>query len=164
MEEDIKNKEEICEETELDVCKKKCEEYLEGWKRAKADFINYKKEEIGRVSELMKFSNESILSDLITVLDSFHLGISLGNDETAKKGMELIKTQMEDVLKRYGLEKISVARGSPFDPKMHEAVDEIESEYPEGMIAEELEKGYTLSGKVIRPIKVKLSKTKNKES
>ncbi|MEW6617161.1 MAG: nucleotide exchange factor GrpE [Patescibacteria group bacterium] len=159
MEEDIKNnKKEEEKESELEVCMKKCDEYLEGWKRAKADFLNYKKEEAGRISELMKFGNESIMFDLITVLDSFNLGISLSNDETAKKGMLLIKTQLEDILKRYGLEKISIERGGTFDPKTQEAVDEIISDYPEGTVAEELEKGYTLSGKVIRPIKVKLSK------
>jgi len=159
MEEDIKNnKKEEEKESELETCIKKCDEYLEGWKRAKADFLNYKKEETTRISELMKFGNELIMFDLITVLDSFNLGISLSNDETAKKGMVLIKTQLEDILKRYGLEKISIERGGIFDPKMQEAVDEISSDYPEGMIAEELEKGYTLSGKVIRPINVKLSK------
>lgn len=147
-------------EKEIEECKKQRDEYLEGWKRAKADFINYKKEEMERVSELIKFGNESLLHDIIAVLDSFHLGISLGNDETAKKGMALIKTQLEDILKRYGLEKMSIARGSPFDPKMQEAIDEIESEYPEGSVAEEIEKGYSLNGKVLRPIKVKLSKKK----
>ncbi len=164
MEEDIKNnkqEEEKSEEkngNELELCMKKCDEYLDGWKRAKADFLNYKKEEGERISELIKFGNESIMSDLITVLDSFNLGISLSNDETAKKGMMLIKVQMEDILKRYGLEKISVEHGGSFDPKMQEAVDEIVSEYPEGSVAEEIEKGYVLNGKVIRPIKVKLSK------
>lgn len=159
MEEDIKNnKKEEEKEGELEVCMKKCDEYLEGWKRAKADFLNYKKEEVGRISELMRFGNESIMFDLTTVLDSFNLGISLSNDETAKKGMSLIKTQLEDILKRYGLEKISIERGGVFDPKVQEAVDEIVSDYPEGTVAEELEKGYILSGKVIRPIKVKLSK------
>jgi len=163
MEEDIKNnkkEEEVVEkqESELGVCMKKCDEYLEGWKRAKADFLNYKKEEMGRISELMKFGSESIMLDLITVLDSFNLGVSLSSDEATKKGMLLIKTQLEDILKRYGLEKISVERGGMFDPKIQEAIDEIVSDYPEGVVAEEIEKGYTLNGKVIRPIKVKLSK------
>ena len=164
MEEDIinnkKEEEEVEEkkESELEVCMKKCDEYLDGWKRAKADFLNYKKEEMERISELMKFGSESMMLDLITVLDSFNLGISLSSDEAAKKGMLLIKTQLEDILKRYGLEKISVERGGAFDPKVQEAVDEIISEHPEGLVAEEIEKGYILNGKVIRPIKVKLSK------
>lgn len=164
MEEDIINnkkkgeKLEEKKESELEMCMKKCDEYLNGWKRAKADFLNYKKEEGERISEFIKFSNESIMFDLITVLDSFNLGISLSNDEMAKKGMTLIKVQMEDILKRYGLEKISIERGGGFDPKTQEAVDEIVSEHPEGLVAEEIEKGYVLNGKVIRPIKVKLSK------
>jgi len=164
MEEDIinnkKEEEEVEEkkESELEACMKKCDEYLDGWKRAKADFLNYKKEEMERISELMKFGSESMMLDLITVLDSFNLGISLSSDEAAKKGMLLIKTQLEDILKRYGLEKISVERGGAFDPKVQEAVDEIISEHPEGLVAEEIEKGYILNGKVIRPIKVKLSK------
>jgi len=140
-------------------CEKTRDEYLDGWKRAKADFINYKKDEIKRFEELAKFSNEALLRDLIAILDSFDLGLTiLGKESAAQKGFFLIKTQMEDLLKGYGLEKISVAKGDVFNPKIHEAVSEVSGDSPPGTVVEEVEKGYMLNFKVIRPSRVKVSK------
>ena len=160
--EEQKNKPEISTEElkeKLIECEKQRDEYLDGWKRAKADFINYKKDEAERFTALAKFSNESLVLELLSVLDSFDLGLTiLKNHEPVQKGMFLIKNQLEDLLKKYGLEKIVVTIGWPFEPVKHEAVAEIESSETAGTVAEEIEKGYTLNGKVIRPARVKLSK------
>ena len=143
----------------LAECEKLRDEYLDGWRRTKADFINYKKDETERFAALVKFSNESLVLELLNVLDSFDLGLTiLKNNEPAQKGMFLIKNQLEDLLKKYGLEKISVTIGQPFEPTKHEAVAEIESEQKVGTIAEEIEKGYTLNGKIIRQTRVKIAK------
>ncbi len=72
---------------ELRKCKKEREEYLDGWKRTKADFINYKKEEVKRFREFAKLSNEALVLELITVLDSFNLGLAVLEDKPAQKGM-----------------------------------------------------------------------------
>ena len=65
---------EVKEKTEeLEELKVKCEEYLNGWKRAKADFINYQKDEVKRFTEIIQFANEAIVKDLLVVLDSFRL-------------------------------------------------------------------------------------------
>lgn len=147
---------------ELAVCQKECQEYLDGWKRAKADYINYKKEEAIRFSSWAKMSNEALVSDLLLVLDSLTLGLSaLPEDGAERTGIMLIRNQFEDILRRYGLEKIKISPGGIFDPLLHEAVGEIPSSAPPGTIAEELEKGYTLAEKVLRPAKVLLSKEKN---
>lgn len=143
----------------LESCERMRDEYLEGWKRTKADFINYKKGESERLESMGKFSNEMMIRDLIHILDSFDLGLTVLKEEDAgRKGMELIRSQYEDALRRYGLETIPAKAGDQFDPAKHEAVMEIESSYPPGAVAECIEKGYTLFGKVIRPTRVKLSK------
>ncbi len=156
MEEDNKKNEEI---TKLE---KERDEYLDGWKRAKADLINYKKEEAERMEQFVKFSTRAVVSDLIAVLDSFDLGLSIiSESDPARKGVILIKNQLEDVLRRYGLEKMSVRPGETFDPAVHEAVKSIDSEAPPGTVADELSPGYRLQGKVIRPARVNVSKQKD---
>ncbi len=147
------------EMTELEVLKKERDEYLEGWKRAKADFTNYKKEETERTRAMGRILQEGIIRDCITILDSFNLGLqTLKEDDPAHKGMILIKNQLEDMLKKYGLKAIPFAQGMPFDPNIHEAVSEIHSEDPPGTIIKEIERGYMLGEKVMRPARVVLSK------
>lgn len=146
-------------EKDFETCRKEREEYLDGWKRAKADLANYKKEEAERVGKIVKFANEALLHDAISVLDSFEVGIvALEKHEEAQKGMKLIMMQLEEVLRRHGLEPINAPPGADFDPARHEAIGETESEFPEGVVAEETKRGYFLGGKIIRPAKVKLSK------
>ncbi len=143
----------------LAECEKIRDEYLDGWKRAKADFINYKKEEALRFSDFAKFANEEIIKELISVMDSFDLGlVMIKDDEHSRKGMVMIRNQFEDLLRKYGLEKIHVSIGENFNPSFHEAVAEAESDKPFQTVVEEIEKGYILNGKVIRPSRVKLSK------
>lgn len=138
---------------------KEKEEYLNGWKRAKADLINYKKEEAARLENFAKFSNEMLVADLIPALDSFELSLSVIKDgDPAKKGVELIRSQLEDILKKHGLERIKVGRGDLFDTNLAEAVGEVNAAEPPGTIAEEVSGGYRLHSKVIKPVRVKLSK------
>ncbi|MEK7192133.1 MAG: nucleotide exchange factor GrpE [Patescibacteria group bacterium] len=136
-----------------------CEEYLNGWKRAKADLINYQKDEVKRFEEVVKFSNSSIVRDIINVLDSFDLAIAaLEKQGPVEKGIYMIRTQLEDALKKHGLERLIISIGQAFDTNLHESVGEIESKNPAGAIAEEVARGYLLNGRIIRPARVKLSK------
>lgn len=142
-------------------CTAERDEYLDGWKRAKADYANYKREESERFASWGKMANESLVADLLLVLDSLNVGLSMVSGETAEsRGMSLIKVQLEDVLRRYGLEKIEAPPGKEFDPSREEAVGEEESDFPEGSVAVELEKGYALGGRILRPAKIKVSKSK----
>ncbi len=138
--------------------RKERDEYLEGWKRAKADFLNYKKKEEQRVSQMIQFSNEQIIKDMLHVLDSFDLALETLKDEAVKKGVFLIRSQFEDVLKKHGLEKVMISEGQEFDPSVHEAIASIPSQKPPGIIVDEVERGYMLHGKLIRPARVKVSK------
>ena len=138
---------------------KERDEYLNGWKRAKADFINYQKDESKRLEEFAKFAATGIIEDIVPVLDSFDLAIAMMEKQgSAEKGVHMIRSQLEDVLRKQGLERIPFVPGAPFDPRMHESVGEMESVHPPGTIAEEAERGYRLGGRVIRPARVKLAK------
>jgi len=136
------------------------DEYLDGWRRAKADLINYKKEELKRLEEVAKFGNEELIRDLISVLDSFELALSTLEKSEGKveKGIYLIRNQLEDILKRRGLQRIKVTVNDNFNPSLHEAIGSLEGEGVSGNIAEEVEAGYTLYDKVLRPVRVKLFK------
>lgn len=163
MEEQEENKENK-EEDELGKCRTEREEYLAGWQRAKADFINYRKEEAKRFEDLARFMTSSVLADLLPVLDSFDLAFSGGaaqNSGSDERGMLLIRAQFEDILKKRGLEEIAAVPGEPFDPEKHESVGELESEHSAGSVAEVVQRGYTFQGRVLRPVRVRI--TKNKE-
>jgi molecular chaperone GrpE len=140
-------------------CPKERDEYLEGWKRAKADLLNYKKDETKRFETIIKFSQESFIRDLITVLDSFDLALlALEKEGKAEKGIYLIRSQLEDILKQNGLERVIISVGQLFDPSLQEAIASVESDKPSGTIIEEVERGYLLHGKLVRPVRVKVAK------
>lgn len=154
-----KKEESIEEIDELAKCQKEKDEYLDGWKRAKADLINHKKDEAKRFEIMVKFSQEAMIRDLISVLDSFDLAVlALERDGKAEKGIYLIKSQLEDNLKKYGLEKVIVSVSQPFDANFQEAIAAVESDKPSGTVIEEVERGYLLHGKLIRPARVKVAK------
>ncbi len=150
---------ELIKKEQFDKLAAEREEYLNGWKRAKADLINYQKEEARRLEEVMKYANLGLIKELITVLDSFDLALSvLEKDGKSEKGIYMIKSQLEDTLKRAGVERIPVELGSQFNTNFQESIVEAESDQPVGSILEIIEQGYTMSGRVIRPARVKLSK------
>ncbi len=145
------------ESAELEKMQKERDEYLNGWKRAKADLMNYQRDESKRLQDAARFGSEMVMRDLILVLDSFELGLrSMEKNGGADKGVYIIKSQLEDVLKRQGLEKMKVSPGDKFDPNFHESLGEMESDKEPGTVAVEIEAGYLLSGKVVRPARVKL--------
>ncbi|OHA08822.1 MAG: nucleotide exchange factor GrpE [Candidatus Sungbacteria bacterium RIFCSPLOWO2_01_FULL_59_16] len=142
---------------ELERCETEKKDYLDGWQRAKADLANYKKDESRRFEEFSKFAAEGVIAEAVQVLDSFDLALAYEMPKEVERGIVLIRSQLEDILRRRGLEVIQ-ARGERFDPAYHESVGEVESEGEPGMVAEELQRGYLLGGRVLRPARVKVSK------
>ncbi|MEW5805226.1 MAG: nucleotide exchange factor GrpE [Patescibacteria group bacterium] len=143
----------------LSECEKLRNEYLAGWQRAKADFLNYKRQEEERLSGLIKLANEGLISELLFVLDSFALlkNNLKDQDKENSKPLFLIYSQLEGILKRHGLEKIGARKGDKFDPEKHEAV-EAEENGESGIILEIIADGYILNGKLIRATRVKVAK------
>lgn len=146
--------EEEKESDDLKMCLKDKEEYLSGWKRVKADLENYKREEASRVEMLVKFANVTLLKDLLAVMDSFDLAIKV---ESENKGIISIRTQLESFLLKNGMAPIK-AMGEKFNPEIHEAVGEEEKTGESGIVVVEIERGWKLYEKVLRPAKVKVSK------
>ena len=145
---------------ELEELKQQRDEYLAGWQRAKADLSNYKKEEKERMKEVLQYATEVLVLQLIPILDSLERAereVSLGEKETQVfKGFLQIGEQIRKFLKEQDVKEIQ-ALGKKFNPEFHEAVGEVEGE-ESGCVAEVVERGYTLNGKLIRPTKVKVIK------
>ena len=133
---------------ELENLKNQAEEYLNNWKRERADFINYKKDEAKRVEDIVKFANESLVSEIIEVLDKLDLAVKHAPSDTLKQ----LSKDFEKFLNKYDVEKIKVSDN--FDPVLHEAI-EVE---PDGKNIEEVRAGYMMHDKVIRPTRVKIIK------
>lgn len=143
---------------DIEQLTKERDEYLDGWQRARAELVNYKRDESKRSDDLMKFANGTLIRELIAVVDNFELAIAAMERQGAiEKGIYLIKAQLEDILKQYGLEKVIVEIGQVFDPSLHDAIASVSSELPSGTIAEEVERGYYLHGKLLRPSRVKVA-------
>ena len=149
---------------QLAAMERERDEYRAGWQRAKADFINYKKEEVKNLEEVARYGSESLIKELLSVLHTFDLALNLmkknGHEGDVAKGIKLIRSQIEDILKRRGVEKIAISPGDPFDPMIAEGMVEVESEYPPGSVVEVMEPGYRLHEKVLRAAKVSVSKEK----
>ncbi|MBI2064245.1 MAG: nucleotide exchange factor GrpE [Candidatus Yanofskybacteria bacterium] len=152
---------------ELDKCQQECEKYLNNWKRERADFLNYKKDEAKRMEEFIRFANEDLLMEIIETLDDLEkarqnfVKQNLGG-QAAQDGLDQVLKKFQDLLGKYGTERIKV-KGEKFDPALHEAVTaEAQNESGNTEIREEkleeVRAGYTMHGKVIRPARVKIIK------
>jgi len=147
---------------ELEVLQKQCQEYLEGWQRAKADYANLKKESEEKQKEIASFVKTSLVIELIPVLDNFEKAIAHVPEDQKNQnwvtGIFHIKKQLEDLIAGSGLEKIKTV-GEKFDPEVHEAFSSEEGE--EGIILKEISSGYKLNGKTVVPAKVVVGKLEN---
>ena len=162
-----KTKELPREKTEIESLKeqmiekeKLIEEQKNKYLRALADLDNYKKRVNLEKDELVRYSNELLVKELLPALDGFIKALDFAkrsSNEDLVKGIALIKKQIEDAISKFGVKEIEAA-GKPYDPNLHEAILMKESEKAPGIILEEMQKGYTLHGRVIRPSMVIVSK------
>ena len=130
--------------------------------RLLAEYDNFRKRAAREKEENIKNAAKDIITEMLPVLDNLDRATEHRNDKTTYeeyiKGIALIENQIREILARAGLEYIEVM-GKPFDPDIHEAIMQMESdEHESGIITAEGEKGYMLSGKVIRFPKVIVSK------
>lgn len=140
----------------------KAKEYLDQWKRSAAEFANYKRRNEQERGELLKFANSVLMAKLLPLLDDFERAFLTMPHELRSlswiEGIMLIERKLQAILEQEGVTPIE-AEGKPFDPLLHEAVMREEStEHEEGQIIAELQKGYRLHDRVIRPTLVKVAK------
>ena len=161
-EENTINKEEPVDSAQgkLKELELKCDEYLNNWKRAAADLINYKKDEMERMAFLGTYAKEAMVLKVLPIIDNFYLAAKEIPKEVKEStwggGFIQIAKQIEDFLKKEGIEEIEVI-GKPFNPEVMEIVEQVEGG-ESGIVAGELQKGYIINGKVLRPTKVKVTK------
>lgn len=134
-------------------------DYLANWQRSQADFINYKRRTEQEREEVVKFANSALVLNLLPILDDLERALDNVSGKLAGmtwvEGVELIYRKLKAILEASGLSEIK-AVGEKFDPNLHEAVLEVEGE--EGTVIEELQKGYKLHDRVMRPTMVKVGR------
>ncbi|MFC1952075.1 nucleotide exchange factor GrpE [Chloroflexota bacterium] len=132
--------------------KEKAEGYLANWQRAQADFVNYKRRNEQEKEEIIKFANASLMLSLLPILDDLKRAFTSIPPNLARltwvDGISLIEHKLRATLKAQGLSPIK-AVGETFDPNFHEAA--MHSAGEEGIVIEEMQKGYKLHDRVIRP-------------
>lgn len=129
--------------------------------RSAAEFDNYRKRVDRERRELSEFAAADVLKDLLPIIDNFDRAMqapATAETDALRKGIELIHKQMLDLLRKRGVRPIE-AVGTPFDPRVHEAVMQEESdEHEEGQVMQELQRGYMLGERLLRPATVKVAK------
>jgi molecular chaperone GrpE len=129
--------------------------------RLQAEFDNYKKRTARERTEYLKFATEAVLLDLLPVLDNLERAIAAA-EKAAVPAALLDGIGMTARLFRSALEKHAVKAiesvGKPFDPSIHQAVAQVESAGPENLVVDEIQKGYFLEGRVLRPAMVRVSR------
>lgn len=140
----------------LKECRVEKQKYLDGWQRAQADFANFKRRNEEQLAEWSKILGEGLIKDILSILDSLDAAIASNSKD---QGLLTLKNQLHTVLKKHGLEQIKSV-GEKFNPQYHEVIEYEEegSEHGGEVVSEEIQKGYTLNGKVIRATKVKVKK------
>ena len=129
--------------------------------RVQADFDNFRRRTLKEKEELAQYATSKLVTELLPVMDNFERALATApatpEFEAFTKGVNMIFRQLEGVLKNEGLTAMETV-AQPFNPEYHQAIMQVESEeYEEGIVTEEVQKGYLLKDKVLRPAMVKVS-------
>ncbi|MCT1397833.1 nucleotide exchange factor GrpE [Paenibacillus sp. p3-SID867] len=129
--------------------------------RVQADFDNFRRRTQKEKEDLGKYASSKLITELLPVIDNFERALQASEEnpefESFSKGVSMIFRQLESVLATEGLTAMKSV-GEPFNPEYHQAIMQVESEeYEEGIVVEEVQKGYMLKDKVLRPAMVKVS-------
>lgn len=137
----------------LKICQKEKNEYLDGWQRSRADFINARRDEEKRIENSLHYAKAEILREFLTLIDS----VDMAKKHKESDELAQIDRQFSEILKRQEIRPIECV-GELFSPELHEALMQIDvdSEDKDNRVIEELQKGYMINDKVLRPSKVKV--------
>lgn len=151
----------MSEENEPVSAESPADAFKEQLLRVKADFENTKKRLERDKQDAIKYANEKLLAEVLGIADNFDramASLSEGHDPVkVKQGLEMAQNQLHKMLEKNGVELVKSV-GAEFDPRVHEAVGLVESDAKEGVIVDEVQKGYLLNGRLIRPSRVRLAK------
>lgn len=144
----------------LKICSKEKQEYLMGWQKERADFVNFKTEEDRRRDELGRYAREKTIRDFLPVLDSFDMAFVNKDawekvDKNWRIGVEYIYAQFLGILGEYGVKQIGEL-GAVFNPELHQSIESIETEEQDkdNTIETVIQRGYMMNDKIVRPARV----------
>jgi molecular chaperone GrpE len=147
-------------ERELAETRAKSEEHLYNWQRSAADFANFKRRTDEERATVGQFSNAILIGKLLSVLDDFDRALESVPEEADDpwiEGVKLVERKLRGALESEGVTAIE-AMGQPFDPNLHEAVvHEPTADHPDNQVIGELQRGYRLHDRVIRPSLVRVA-------
>jgi len=157
------SKKEKKERAELEDVRKKSEDHLRGWQRAQADYANLKKEHAEQLARIKELSVMQFVEELLPVIDHYEMAINHVPkevaDESWMQGFYHIKKQFDGFLAGVGVLRIKCV-GEQFDPHLHEAIESVASDEPEGIIVKEAQPGYRIGEAILRHARVIVSKGK----
>lgn len=151
---------------ELNKAKEECDRLLDRLARSQAEFENLRKRMVREQHEREQIAIAEAISALLPAIDSFDLALQTPWQDTAdfRHGLELIRKQFDEILNRLGVKPIA-AKGQPFDPRIHEAVDLVETTNAEADdVVDELQRGYVLGDRLLRPAMVVVARRPSSES
>lgn len=148
-------------ESELEQLRRDVEEARDRYLRVLADFDNYRKRQREEIARQVNLAREELILKLLPIVDNFQRALESAEAqhsyESLVEGVSLTLRQIQDMLAKEGVQPIE-AVGEQFNPELHEAlIREETDQYPENTVIDELEKGYTMNGKVLRPARVKVA-------
>jgi len=157
----------VTENDEVEKLKRSLSELNDRYLRLYAEFENYKKFEARKKEELINYSNEELMKELLTVIDHLELALQHSSDNKSPsalaEGIELTLKELKTILEKHGLVSID-AQGKPFDPHLHHAMSQVETdEVEENIVVTEFRKGYKLKDRVLRAALVGVSKKSTKK-
>lgn len=156
-------------EARAQAAEQKCDEYYDRLLRASAEFDNYKKRTTREMRDVVRYANEKLFKELINVVDNLERAITSAEqdgkeDDPLLQGVRLTLNEVEKILERHNVEPIN-ALGETFDPNFHQAMMQEESaDHPANTVISEMQKGYKLHDRLLRPAMVVVSKAKSEES
>ncbi len=146
---------------DLKQAQKEKQEYLTSWQRERADFLNYKKDEMKRSGHTVSHAQEKVILDLLPALDSYDMAFANKEawekvDKNWRTGVEYIHQQILKALAEYGVIPIETKIGDTFDPNLHQPIDNVPTDDEENdhKIAQVIQNGYKINSKVLRPTRV----------
>jgi len=154
-------------ETRIKSLEEESKETYDRFLRVSAEFENYKKRSAREMSEFKKFANESLIKELLLVVDNMERAINSSNDEENSnngliKGVDMTLKELLKIFEKFGVKQVE-SMGKPFDPNFHQAVMQQENdEHPHNTVINELQKGYIINERLLRPAMVVVSMAKEK--
>lgn len=149
-------------EAELEALRAEKTAVYEKLARVQADFTNARKRLEADAEQRLAYANQSLIESLLPVIDNFERALSQDPTKvdavSILRGMTLVSEQLKSLVSKYNVESVEPVPGDDFDPNLHQAIMQQESNLPEHKVTMLLQKGYTMKGRVVRPAQVAVSK------